>query len=355
MADVFFTAPASPANLSRAGSRAPSRKSSHLMLSQLNHKLAMTKHEEEETANAGGDPSRAFDYMRGEAPKSLLPDEPAAQSPLHRIKSLSDFHLYLSPSRLAHRDLLSDSEDEGRDQVHIRPPIQRRRSLQPAFMEGSTLAARRAAARNAQLSTAQQNYTYSLLEHHAQGLERYNPDVLTLPALLLPEEEPPATTPTTPAEELEPVPAVGHFAEENPWFGYPVVRTSDGQVRPRYGRNRKRDLIKTLLWLFVIRLQSWRDALERAIARMLGLKSLGYPYFERKRVKASNPTVGLMRTAQEKRASSSRAVVRATSRDWIWMLIGFLLMRGSWAPLLANPLEAVGLTGLKDWLGVTLP
>lgn len=351
MADVFFTAPASPANLSRAGSRAPSRKSSYLMLSQLNHKLAMTTHEEEEHARStgGGDPSRAFDYMRGEAPKSPLPDEPAAQSPLHRIKSLSDFHLYLSPSRLAHRDLLSDSDEET-----TRPPIQRRRSLQPAFMEGSTLAARRAAARNAQLSTAQQNYTYSLLEHHAQGLERYNPDVLTMPALLLPEEEPPSTTPTSPAEDSELVPAVGHFAEENPWFGYPVVRTSDGRVQPRYGRNRKRDLVKTLLWLFVIRLQSWRVALERALARMLGLRSLGYPYSDRKRVKAANPTAGLLRTAREKRALSSRNMVHATSRDWIWMLIGFLLMRGSWAPLLANPLEAVGLTGLKDWFGVTL-
>lgn len=38
-----------------------------------------------------------------------------AMSPMQRIKSLSDFHLYLSPSRLAHIDLLSDSEPEAED------------------------------------------------------------------------------------------------------------------------------------------------------------------------------------------------------------------------------------------------
>lgn len=41
-------------------------------------------------------------------------------SPIQRIKSLSDFHLYLSPSRLAHIDLLSDSDSSDGDDHHDR-------------------------------------------------------------------------------------------------------------------------------------------------------------------------------------------------------------------------------------------
>ena len=44
------------------------------------------------------------------------------QGTLQRIKSLSDFHLYLSPSRLAHLDVLSDSDSDSDIEEPPPPP-----------------------------------------------------------------------------------------------------------------------------------------------------------------------------------------------------------------------------------------
>jgi hypothetical protein len=61
-----------------------------------------------------------------------------------------------------------------------------------------------------------------------------------------------------------------------------------------------------------------------------------------------------MRTAQGKRAGVGDALMRSGywERDWVWMVIGFLLLRGTWTRILAAPLEAVGLESVRDMLGL---
>lgn len=343
----------------------------------------------------------------------------APKSALQRIKSLSDFHLYLSPSRLAHRDLLSDSEDD--DEPTPPPPVHipLRRTLRPALVDPSalSLAERRAASRRAAgadtPSTPRDKYASMLQEHHARGVEQYRPAALDLcqrskgdpecydstPDATGPNTAAPTTAIQTPYDEIEPeeledddyyshsivpvsLPAPGmdvsspsassdsevvvrhptrtpvsardmQYTSQNPWFGYPVVRVPAGDgytIRPRYGRNRKRDLVKTLLWLFLMRLQSMRDGFERALG-LDKLRALSSRWSSGKREVARTPSQGLVDTAEEKRA----LVKRTGKHDWIWMLVGFLLVRGTWANMLAEslePLESTFGTGLREWLGL---
>ncbi|CAK9783135.1 hypothetical protein CC85DRAFT_284115 [Cutaneotrichosporon oleaginosum] len=376
IADVYYTAPPSPAR-----SRPPSRRNSSHTLSGLSNKLAMTKQ--------GGD----VDFLSEQ--QMLVVDTNISTT--QRIKSLSDFHLYLSPSRLAHRDLLSDSED---DEPPPQPIVQRRRTLRPAMLElgAGSIAARRAARVGvptpARASTPAE-YATMLQAHHARGLEQYyspeqhevieamsspehsdGPESPQSPLAIEaapeddgeqavnnsspspepePEHEPEckpqqilAPTPVRPAEAEAPD---VQFSSSNPWFGYPVVRvphaTGDGYaIRPRYGRNRKRDLAKTLLWLFVLRLQAWRSAVERA----LGLPRLAALLFPRKHEEHATPDQGLRAVARTRAYAPKTAVVKR-DRDWIWMVIGFLLLRGTWARLL-GPLENMGLGVLRDLLGL---
>jgi len=311
--------------------------------------------------------------------------EAAAGSTIQRIKSLSDFHLYLSPSRLANRDLLSDSED---DEPPPPPPMQRRVTLRPAMFEGS-IAARRAATAvsPSRASTPQEKYASRLQAHHAKNLEKYcamtdcsqlyrldrslssstdaspvsvnsEPTTAASPEV---EHSTPATTPppVSPFHEshIEPASDV-QFSADNPWFGYPVVRVPNAagsySIRPRYGRNRKRDLVKTLLWLLILRLQSLRASFEKAI----GLDKVIQLFSRPEPTEPRTPTDGLRQTAVARRAHThhtypppSKTVARRRNHDWVWMLIGFLVCRGTWAPFIGPGLETLGLGSLKEFFG----
>lgn len=361
-----------------------------MALSGLGSKLTMTKHGEDSS-----------DALFGEKQK-LIVDTSATT--IQRIKSLSDFHLYLSPSRLAHRDFLSDSEDEEpAPKPPPQPVVQKRRLLRPAMLElgASTIAARRAVSQQKAAEAAGSTpgtgrastpaeYASQLQAHHARGLEQYfSPehasslglDVMSSPEHSehsepdgspqsdhspLPEDEaePEATSPPmlapAPVHAQAPPPAEApdvQFSSSNPWFGYPVVRVpqANGEgyaIRPRYGRNRKRDLVKTLLWLFLLRLQAWRSALERAI----GLNRVMSLFARRKPEERPTPAEGLRKVAETKayapRSGKPGAVAKRTDRDWIWMVIGFLLLRGTWARLLGGPMESAGLGVVRDMLGL---
>jgi hypothetical protein len=326
----------------------------------------------------------------------------SGSTPLQRIKSLSNFHLYLSPSRLAPAALLSDSEDET---PPVPPP---RRTLQPLMLDPEetirakspmTLADRRArpGLRIKGISgplgdeETVRSYSDRLQLHHAKALQAYRaaheqgssttsedttPRAISItPTVQQPQVTPgiepspspsPILSPISPegvmpsSDQVETIPHDNHaqpvsaFSTTNPWFGYPAVRVPDSShpgnsvLRPRYPRNRKRDLVKTLLFLFMLRLQAWRDAFER----FLGLNNLhGWtPSAAGTVAKMVTPSEGLLRAAE----GPSKALLRSNpwDRDWVWMVIGFLLLRGTWTRVLSAPLEALGLEGVRDMLGL---
>ncbi|GMK56392.1 hypothetical protein CspeluHIS016_0302320 [Cutaneotrichosporon spelunceum] len=360
IADVFYTAPPSPTR-----SRSTSRSNSSHALVGLSAKLAMTKQGED----------------RNILDDNQKPTVDPSGNAIHRIKSLSNFHLYLSPSRLAHRDLLSDSEDD--EPASQKQIIQTRRTLRPAMLElgASTIAARRAS-RTGTPATGRAatpaEYASMLQDHHARGLEQYySPEQYeAIEAMSSPEHsdgpespqtliiEPgfpePGKTECTP-EILAPIPVRPgpaeaeapdvQFSSSNPWFGYPVVRvpraSGDGYaIRPRYGRNRKRDLIKTLLWLFVLRLQTLRSSVERA----LGLPRLTALFAAKKPEEHATPDQGLRAVACTQ-SYAPKGTIAKRGGDWIWMVIGFLLFRGTWTRLVGGPLESMGLGVVRDMLG----
>ncbi|WVQ93967.1 hypothetical protein IAU59_001045 [Kwoniella sp. CBS 9459] len=400
---------------------------------------------------------------------SPTPVEPAAasrsvsSSALQRIKSLSDFHLYLSPSRLANIDLLSDSDSDPDEEPHPRasaaavsPP---RRVLKPALLElenekNQGLAERRLRPPLRLLGVAGRDHeeagvrTYSgrLQAHHAKVLQQYTgsgsnggaglPSKLRLASPAHPDlngghgqsvdpgaPNDPRTisvettrtsgdtipSPSTPCA-LEPPSLGSHYTysssgssppvderssdsqrhhesipvqaydTSNPWFGYPAIRVPDAtgrggsSLRPRYYRNRKRDLIKTLLFLFMLRLQSLRDSIERLIK--LGLAQIPFlglsgfsssnsntrssnGEFTRRGTGSIGPSEGLIQSAQaQAQARSSTYGYSADGRvgqrfdkDWWWMIIGFLLLRGTWSRIVLEPLEALGLGWGKEVMG----
>jgi hypothetical protein len=46
-------------------------------------------------------------------------------------------------------------------------------------------------------------------------------------------------------------------------------------------------------------------------------------------------------------------VVKRVERDWVWMAVTFILLRGTWARILGGPLDAMGLGGVRGMLGFT--
>ena len=74
-------------------------------------------------------------------------------------------------------------------------------------------------------------------------------------------------------------------SSQNPYFGYPSVwswSTSSGPGRPahalQHDRRRKRDLARTLLWLFLLRSQARLASLLRFLSRvLLGSRSTRWP------------------------------------------------------------------------------
>jgi hypothetical protein len=300
----------------------------------------------------------------------------AATGAMQRIKSLSDFHLYLSPSRLAHIDILSDSDSDS--DVEAKPEEDMHRPSLSTHK--SSIMARRQLQRPPLGIVGNEDarsYSERLQSHHARILEAYREtrdrssggetnsasNVLKTSRQIVQEVERPSTpcSPTTPGPPVqisstaatEPqegrIQPISAFRSDiNPWYGYPAILTGT-TVRPRYHRNRNRDLVKTLLFLFILRVQSWRDAFER----FLGLNGLGT--WRRHRSaryrpggEGIDPGQGLVDSA-----SASRDVKLANSdRDWIWMAVTFLLLRGTWARILGGPLEALGLGSVRGRLGL---
>ncbi|WVW81458.1 hypothetical protein I302_103452 [Kwoniella bestiolae CBS 10118] len=315
------------------------------------------------------------------------------QSAIQRIKSLSDFHLYLSPSRLANLDLLSDSDSETESGSHhegeeeVEKP---RRILRPALLGGTndqTLNERRSrpplrllGVRNEEGFKNARTYSDRLQQHHAKVLRSYgvstpsklgeNSTIQTDENMQSPDEggydgntirvvedlDTGQQSPSTPGA-LEP-PSLGeHYIDSetqaqvvdeydtsNPWYGYPVIKipsSSSGggknySIRPKYSRNRKRDLIKTLLFLFMLRLQSLRYSVERYLGLDLIFSTStqvdgGY-------ISGMGPQEGLLSTSRLR----SREMVSRKDRDWWWMIIGFLLFRGTWSRLIMTSLETIG-------------
>lgn len=181
----------------------------------------------------------------------------------------------------------------------------------------------------------------------------------------------------------KPIPAFSRSS--NPWFGYPAMMIPDQAatgpshdvashghggvlLRPQYPKNRYRDLLKTLLFLFLLRLHHLRESLERRL-----------PFIGRRHARPSRtdgrptgstssrdgdpqsshgvgPSEGLVLAAQQQRAGALASGWDAGSalaqlkdgweRDLLWWAVGFLVMRGSWARLVETSLESVG-----GWLG----
>ena len=308
-------------------------------------------------------------------------------TPIQRIKSLSDFHLYLSPSKLAHRDLLSDSEtesepDSGDEQPELVSPP--RRTLRPAVLdqiEGTSGDhPRRPPLRllgNHLVDENVRSYSDQLQAHHAKILESYAEAQSTHPepdeavaghiapdttsglsaaghetettklttfqadeanvsggssstdmSSTVPAQETPMTSPSVgPASK-----PISPYSPTNPFFGYPTVQHGS-LIRPRYGR-RKRDLVKTLVFLFILRLQSVRFSVER----YFGL----HPNLPHEDIR---PTEGLM-TSSKMIQQSNRQGLK------VWLVMILLLMRGTWAKLLATPLELLGIRALTGWFEV---
>ena len=285
---------------------------------------------------------------------------------LKKIKSLSDFHLYLSPSRLAHLDVLSDSDsDSDMEEVTPKPSIANRRKINP---QGDTRLRPGANVLGKVDGEDARSYSERLQAHHAKVLEGYKESRMveafpgrpvdaaeaseesgpsTLPFRMIGTDRPSTpSAPTTPGppvphpppqeEEVQPISAFQ--SDLNPYYGYPAVLAGT-TLRPRYHRNRKRDLVKTLLFLFILRIQSWRDGFER----FLGLNNLGT--WHRNYIK-QDPGSGLIRS------SEGEKVVKRVEKDWIWMAITFILLRGTWARILGGPLDAIGLGGVRGMLGL---
>jgi hypothetical protein len=287
---------------------------------------------------------------------------------LKKIKSLSDFHLYLSPSRLAHLDVLSDSDSDSDIEEDIpKPTVVNRRK---ANGQGDTRLRPGANVFGRVAGEDARTYSGRLQAHHAKVLEGYRESRMVeafpgpSPETAAGSQEagpsnfhlgtnridrsstpsapttpgPPVPHPPTQEEEVRPISAFQ--SDLNPYYGYPAVLAGT-TLRPRYHRNRKRDLVKTLLFLFILRIQSWRDGFER----FLGLNNLGT--WHRNYIK-QDPGTGLIHSSE----GGGEKVVKRVEKDWIWMAITFILLRGTWARILGGPLDAVGLGGVRGMLGL---
>lgn len=385
IADIYYTAVNNTTNNTPIQSRSASRR--HSMANALGLRMTRSHGDGSRPTHSSLDDAPPVEAPRTQetirnrqagwkrqielAPKQTLSRSSSHTSlihatPLQRIKSLSDFHLYLSPSRLAHIDLLSDSDNESPP-----PPPPPRRVLRPAIFENGGLAARR---KRPVLQVAGQvdsarSYSDRLQDHHAKALELYReamkgehhvPILIppTPPSDPEPEEvisDPPDEA--APEPQSTPIQRISRFSSDsNPWYGYPAIRVPDSarpghsRIQPRYDRNRKRDLVKTLLFLFILRIQAWRDAFER----WLGLNRLGtWGGLSVEPSEAKNPSEGLMRTALSSGSERGRKMIKTTLvNERIWMGVMFLLIRGTWTGILAAPLEAMGLASVRDMLGL---
>ncbi len=297
-------------------------------------------------------------------------------STMDRIKSLTDFQLYLSPSRAAHVDLLLDSEDD----TDTESASTQTKTKQRTKSFASFKSVREGFAPRSSLLSSEEGRSYSALlqSHHAQGLNQLTPQALdldpipptpVLPLVVNPDQQlSQPSTPTTPPENVtdsddsvvKVIPlSIAHSSARgwlpvaafdralNPMFGYPAIYQPDrlyshspqnvnnnnvggiGSVlKPRYGRKRKRDLVKTLLFLFLLRLSSLRVWLEGLIGRLQGTVwrtiglGLGYSDYEKMR---PDDAFGWER-------GRSDVIVHplALDTDLLWTAILLVIFRASW-------------------------
>ncbi|KAJ9125251.1 hypothetical protein QFC22_000206 [Naganishia vaughanmartiniae] len=373
-----------------------------------------------------------------------------------RVRSISDFQLYLSPSRVTNLDLLLSSDEEASDEESLQLESLRARQKarresrsslrfdassssvstrhysahlpsETAAIDGSEKSGTGKATRPAitpwisgsgraadsmrQASWDEaRSYSASLIRHHAQGLTRnkrtsgLSTEVTT--ALEAGEQahrhdreehDPPETrslgsttardndsdvhssTQPTVSDESDSththrrrieLPISAYDRMMNPMFGYPVIQTVStsgtnlaGMLRPRYGRKRKRDLAKTLVFLFLLRLDSFRRWIGQASTHFAGLLftmiGLGGWFKSRSQaeelrgqaygatgVKTSgrrNPeqafTLARHSYALQGLDAMNSRELAAAKGDWLWMVITIVLVRGSWGRLLLSTLE----------------
>lgn len=372
--------------------------------------------------------------------------EPSGSKPVARVKSISEFQLYLSPSRVNNLDLLLGSDEEASDEEALQ--LESLRARQRARRESrSSIRTSAADSRGRTLLSASRrsleatgsgdvavnhapphrpaitpwisgsgraadymrqaswddarSYSASLTRHHAEVLTRNGgPSVernsqeavaaaesvplerndVTSAASILDQTDaehssdtqslaaPTISTrsdDTTQRRRIE-LPISAYDRMMNPMFGYPAMRTVStsgvnlaGMLRPRYGRKRKRDLVKTLLFLLLLRLDTLRRWIGQATtnfgASVITALGLG-GWFGPKRG-AYDPRDGPV-THGRRNPEQAFAVGRqnygypnqavgkgnmgelASARgDWLWMVITIVLVRGSWGRLLLSTLE----------------
>jgi hypothetical protein len=98
-----------------------------------------------------------------------------------------------------------------------------------------------------------------------------------------------------------------------------------------------------LLFLFVLRLQSWREGFKLK----LGLSRNSYVGDSERGFEVKDPARGLLRASDRRIRSKSGA----KERDWMWMILGFVLSRGTWMGWIAERLQACGLNAVGYALG----
>lgn len=429
IADVFYSARNTPMPSARASPAIHSRRGSKPRPQRLN--LTMT-------TNPSARQGLSFVPLKGYAAETTLVQSAA------RVKSISDFQLYLSPSRVTNLDLLLGSDEEASDEEALqlesfrarqRARRQSRSSLRSTLTGGGLPAQRsrlsldtsvaandrasrgdgthrpaitpwitgsgRAADSMRQASWDDaRSYSASLTRHHAEVLIKNrrtsalstevspgvqgladeeaqrvepiggDPDEQTALELgsdgrstLAPTASTRSDDESTHRRRVE-LPISAYDRMMNPMFGYPALQTVStsghnlaGMLRPRYGRKRKRDLAKTLLFLFLLRMDSLRrwigQATTNLVASVLAMIGLGGLL----RTKSDEHRTGQQATHGRRNPEQAFAMARhgyasqglgrshnigdmaAAKGDWLWMVITIVLVRGSWGRLLLSTLE----------------
>lgn len=433
IADVFYTARNTPMPSAQVSPVLRSRRGSGKQRApRLN--LVMTSN----PAAPGG---LSFVPLKG-----MQETEPQASgsNPVVRVKSISEFQLYLSPSRVNNLDLLLGSDEEASDEEALQleslrarqrarresrsslrssaagsrlPLYAGRRSLdaadipdlggnhgqahRPAITPWVTGSGRAAdSMRQASWDDAR-SYSASLTRHHAEVLTRNrrssaekNSRNEVDGAESVPLERNDITSVASTLDQTDQeqssdsqslaAPTISTQSEDstlrrriellisaydrmmNPMFGYPAMRTVStsgvnlaGMLRPRYGRKRKRDLVKTLLFLLLLRLDTLRRWIGQAttnfVASIIASLGLGGWFGPNRNAYHSsdgaathgrrNPEQAFA-LARHNYGYPNQAVGKgnmgelASARgDWLWMVITIVLVRGSWGRLLLSTLE----------------
>lgn len=368
--------------------------------------------------------------------------EASGSMPVARVKSVSEFQLYLSPSRVNNLDLLLGSDEEASDEEALqleslrarqRARRESRSSLRSSMADGriSSRTSRRSlnatgsagdiadtgqahrpaitpwvsgsgraadSMRQASWDDAR-SYSASLTRHHADGLiknrrssaeedaagdagaqgippernqhEHVAPAMEQADANSSETRSLAAPTISTHADDAIPrrrieLPISAYDRMMNPMFGYPAMRTVStsgvnlaGMLRPRYGRKRKRDLVKTLLFLLLLRLDTLRRWIGQAttnlvasviaslgLGRWFGPQRGGYASVDRPMTHGRrNPeqafAIGRQNYGYPNQAvgKGSLGELGSARGDWLWMIITIILVRGSWGRLLLSALE----------------